>query len=64
MNAHVNLIPYNPIDAYSGKPSDEKHIRKFQEILREYGLPSTVRQRRGIDIEAGCGQLRTEVINN
>jgi 23S rRNA (adenine2503-C2)-methyltransferase len=64
MNAHVNLIPYNPIDTYPGRPSDEKHIRKFQEILREYGLPSTVRQRRGIDIEAGCGQLRTEVINN
>jgi 23S rRNA (adenine2503-C2)-methyltransferase len=63
MKAHVNLIPYNPIDGYAGEQSDEKHIRKFQEILREYGLPSTVRQKRGLDIEAGCGQLRTTAIS-
>ena len=33
--------------------------RRFQHILREYQLPSTIRQRRGIDIAAGCGQLAT-----
>ena len=31
--------------------------RLYNETLAEYGLPSTVRQRRGIDIAAGCGQL-------
>ena len=32
--------------------------RLFQKILREeFALPSSVRQRRGIDIAAGCGQL-------
>jgi len=34
-------------------------VRAFQTILAEYGLPSTVRQRRGIDVAAGCGQLAT-----
>jgi 23S rRNA (adenine2503-C2)-methyltransferase len=55
MQAQVNLIPLNPTSGYAGAPSH--HAKKFQEILAGYGLPSTVRQRRGIDIGAGCGQL-------
>jgi 23S rRNA (adenine2503-C2)-methyltransferase len=58
LDAHVNLIPLNPTDEYSGRPSDSPAIGAFQSVLAEYGLPSTVRQRRGIDIDAGCGQLR------
>jgi 23S rRNA (adenine2503-C2)-methyltransferase len=53
----VNLIPLNPIVGYDGAPSDRIAARRFQETLAGYGLPSTVRQRRGIDIAAGCGQL-------
>lgn len=53
----VNLIPLNPTSGYEGLPSDQSAARRFQDILSEYGLPSTVRQRRGIDIAAGCGQL-------
>jgi 23S rRNA (adenine2503-C2)-methyltransferase len=59
MNAHVNLIPLNPTEGYAGRPSGNAAARRFQEILVEYELPSTVRQRRGIDVAAGCGQLRT-----
>jgi 23S rRNA (adenine2503-C2)-methyltransferase len=55
--AQVNLIPLNPTSGYGGGPSGQEASRRFQEILREYGLPSTIRQRRGIDIAAGCGQL-------
>ena len=55
--AQVNLIPLNPTEGYAGAPSDLTAARAFQSILAEYGLPSTVRQRRGIDIDAGCGQL-------
>jgi len=55
--AQVNLIPLNPIPGYAGAPSDRAAARGFQDILAGYGLPSTVRQRRGIDIAAGCGQL-------
>jgi 23S rRNA (adenine2503-C2)-methyltransferase len=58
MEAHVNLIPLNPTQGYDGLPADAERARAFQEILAGYGLPSTVRQRRGIDIAAGCGQLR------
>jgi len=55
--AQVNLIPLNPTTGYGGAPTGQAAARRFQEILAEYQLPSTVRQRRGIDIGAGCGQL-------
>lgn len=55
--AQVNLIPLNPTQGYGGVPSDGPSAQRFQAVLAEYGLPSTVRQRRGIDIAAGCGQL-------
>jgi len=58
-NAQVNLIPLNPTAGYGGAPTGREAAKRFQQILREYGLPSTVRQRRGIDIAAGCGQLAT-----
>lgn len=56
--AQVNLIPLNPTAGYVGTPSAPDSARRFQRILaEEFSLPSTVRQRRGIDIAAGCGQL-------
>ena len=58
MNAQVNLIPLNPTGGYDGAPTHHAAARAFQAVLaNEFGLPSTVRQRRGIDIAAGCGQL-------
>jgi 23S rRNA (adenine2503-C2)-methyltransferase len=56
--AQVNLIPLNPTSGYDGTPTHQEAARRFQQILAcEFALPSTVRQRRGIDIAAGCGQL-------
>lgn len=55
--AQVNLIPLNPTAGFGGAPTSRDAAKKFQSILADYGLPSTVRQRRGIDIAAGCGQL-------
>lgn len=55
--AQVNLIPLNPTDGYGGAPTGREAAKKFQAVLAEYNLPSTIRQRRGIDIAAGCGQL-------
>ncbi len=57
MDAHVNLIPLNPTVGYDGQPTAGPAARAFQAVLADYGLPSTVRQRRGIDVAAGCGQL-------
>lgn len=56
--AQVNLIPLNPTTGYAGTPTHTAAAKRFQHILmHEFDLPSTVRQRRGIDIAAGCGQL-------
>jgi 23S rRNA (adenine2503-C2)-methyltransferase len=57
LQAQVNLIPLNPTAGFGGAPGRTEAAKKFQAVLAEYGLPSTVRQRRGIDIAAGCGQL-------
>ena len=58
--AHVNLIPLNPTGGFSGAPSAAAAGLAFQRTLRAAGLPCTFRQRRGLDVAAGCGQLRTE----
>ncbi len=56
--AQVNLIPLNPTSGYAGAPTHLEAAKRFQKILaEEFKIPSTVRQRRGIDIAAGCGQL-------
>jgi len=59
MDAHVNLIPLNPAADYAGTPSAPAPARAFQKILQAAGYPSTLRQRRGLDIAAGCGQLKS-----
>lgn len=55
--AQVNVIPLNPTYGFDGLPGQPESIERFRTILREQGIPSSVRQRRGIDIAAGCGQL-------
>jgi len=55
---HVNLIPLNPTTRYPGAPSSPEQVDAFCAELEDYGIPTTVRVRRGIDIQAGCGQLR------
>jgi 23S rRNA (adenine2503-C2)-methyltransferase len=60
VDAHVNLIPLNPTAGYDGVPTQRPSVKQFQAILTQYGIPSTVRQRRGIDIAAGCGQLKVK----
>ena len=56
-DAHVNLIPLNPTPGSkwtASKPEDEK---KFVEVLESYGVPVTVRDTRGREIDGACGQL-------
>jgi 23S rRNA (adenine2503-C2)-methyltransferase len=60
MNCHVNLIPLNPTHGFSGKRTDPERVDRFVAILEEQGVSATIRVRRGIDIQAGCGQLATE----
>jgi 23S rRNA (adenine2503-C2)-methyltransferase len=58
---HVNLIPLNPIPDSPFQPTSDEDTERFAQILRDAGIPATVRLRRGIEINAGCGQLRRAV---
>jgi 23S rRNA (adenine2503-C2)-methyltransferase len=58
IDAHINLIPLNPTGGFAGVQSDTGH--EFQKILIAGGFPCTFRQRRGIDVAAGCGMLKAE----
>ncbi len=60
IDAHVNLIPLNPTGGFTGTASATTAATDFQRTLRAADIPSTIRQRRGIDVAAGCGQLRVE----
>jgi 23S rRNA (adenine2503-C2)-methyltransferase len=62
MLCHVNFIPLNPTRGYKGHESREKHIKEFRNTLDKAGITNTLRIRRGIDINAGCGQLRQESV--
>jgi 23S rRNA (adenine2503-C2)-methyltransferase len=58
---HVNVIPLNPTQRYTEQASTHQRARTFQGILEQAGIPCTIRLRRGIDIQAGCGQLAGEI---
>jgi 23S rRNA (adenine2503-C2)-methyltransferase len=54
---HVNAIPLNPTTGYEGKATTHERAEIFKQVLEQNGIPCTIRMRRGIDIQAGCGQL-------
>lgn len=60
---HVNVIPLNPTRKFSGQATTRERAEAFKAILEKSGIPCTIRMRRGIDIQAGCGQLATESLN-
>ena len=57
LNCHVNVIPLNPTRGFAGARSTRERVAEFRSILEAAGISCTVRVRRGIDINAGCGQL-------
>ena len=63
MNCHVNLIAGNPTSDAEFKASGKGAVLAFQEELQLRHIPCTLRVRRGIDIDAGCGQLRSRMID-
>lgn len=60
---HVNAIPLNPTTGYEGKATTRERADAFKQILEQNGIPCTIRIRRGIDIQAGCGQLASRQAN-
>jgi 23S rRNA (adenine2503-C2)-methyltransferase len=53
----VNLIPFNPFPGAAFERSDDLAVARFQDALRNAGVHATVRESRGPDIAAACGQL-------
>jgi 23S rRNA (adenine2503-C2)-methyltransferase len=60
---HVNAIPLNPTQGFHGAATSRQRAEQFKETLEQAGVPCTIRMRRGIDINAGCGQLAGSVIS-
>lgn len=58
MLCHVNLIPVNEIKENDFKKPSREDIELFREVLDSYGVEATIRQEKGADIDAACGQLR------
>jgi 23S rRNA (adenine2503-C2)-methyltransferase len=57
LGAHVNLIPLNPTPGYRVRGTSPAGVRAFRDHLRRLRVNATVRQNRGTDIAAACGQL-------
>ena len=58
MNAHVNLIPVNPVEERQYRGSDVGAVDKFKNLLEKNRINVTIRKGMGSDIDAACGQLR------
>ncbi len=58
IKAKVNLIYFNP---YPGSPfqrPEEERVKMFQQYLLDHGILCTIRESKGLDISAACGQLK------
>jgi len=58
----INLIPFHPYTGSGFRSPEEKIVRNFQKVLLDAGFVSVVRDSRGLDIMAACGQLRASSI--
>ena len=60
MNAYVNLIPYNEVIEAPYKRSDRARMEAFYDVLKKHKIQVTLRKEQGHDINAACGQLRSQ----
>ena len=63
IDAKVNLIYFNPFDGTTYKRPSKNSMVKFQEYLLSKGVLCTIRESKGIDISAACGQLKEKEQN-
>jgi len=63
LQAFVNLIPFNPIPYQDWEPSPPARVRVFARTMEDRGVPVAVREPRGRDIDAACGQLRASALS-
>src|SRR6266581_2155192 len=62
--AHVNLIPFNPVEGTPYRAPDRASIRSFKGFVEAQGLNVTVRDTRGSEADAACGQLHERVMRS
>lgn len=60
LNVYVNLIPYNEVLEAPYKRSSSENMQKFYDVLMKYKIQVTLRKEQGHDINAACGQLRSQ----
>lgn len=61
LHAHVNLIPYNPVNDLAWKRPSLRRQKAFSDVLSRSRVSHTIRRQKGNDIDAACGQLRLKV---
>ncbi|MDW7675061.1 MAG: 23S rRNA (adenine(2503)-C(2))-methyltransferase RlmN [Bacillota bacterium] len=57
-SVNVNLIPFNQVNESGFKRSDRNRVNKFAGYLKQQGVETVIREEKGGDILAACGQLR------
>jgi 23S rRNA (adenine2503-C2)-methyltransferase len=62
--AHVNLIPFNPVEDTPYRAPDRVATRRFKEMVEGQGLNVTLRDTRGREADAACGQLHERVMRS
>ncbi|MBQ5443766.1 MAG: 23S rRNA (adenine(2503)-C(2))-methyltransferase RlmN, partial [Erysipelotrichaceae bacterium] len=62
MNAYINLIPYNKVDEKDFETSSDENALRFYDLLKKRNVAVTLRQKKGDDIDAACGQLRAKTL--
>ena len=60
LNVYVNLIPYNEVTEAPFKRSKRENQEAFYDVLKKGGMNATLRKEQGHDINAACGQLRSQ----
>ena len=61
LRAKVNLIPFNPYPGAVFRSSPRVRMQRFRQILLDRGVHATIRESRGQDVQAACGQLAASV---
>jgi 23S rRNA (adenine2503-C2)-methyltransferase len=62
LNCYVNLIPANPTRERQYRPPTQETVLAFEAELKRLHINCTLRSRKGVDIDAGCGQLRSRLL--
>jgi len=64
IKSKVNLIYFNDHEGSEFKRPSEKRVKEFQEYLLSKGVLCTIRESKGLDISAACGQLREQELKD